>query len=101
MLRTSLNFCKSPERLKADYLDVYKGIKVEVIGTHRFDEDTDLSTTYLGQVDMASDIEVKAEESFSMTARGYTKGQLLDSTYFKTLIDTGASKSCMSKSYFL
>ena len=101
MLKSNLNFGKSPEKLKADYLDVYEGVCVEVISTDRFDEDTDLSTTYLGQVDMTRDTEVKAEESFPMTARGYTKGQLLDDTDCEILIDTGASKSYMSKSYFL
>ena len=101
MLKSNLNFGKSPEKLKADYLDVYKGVYAEVISTDRFGEDTDLSTTYLGQVDMTRDTEVKAEESFPMTARGYTKGQLLDGTDCEILIDTGASKSYMSKSYFL
>ena len=61
MLKTCLNFSKSPEKLKSDYLDVYKGMCAEVISTDRFDEDTNLSTTYLGQVDMARDTEVKAE----------------------------------------
>ena len=50
---------------------------------------------------MARDTEVKAEESFPMTGRGYTKGQLLDGTDYEILIDTGASKSYTSKSYFL
>ena len=94
-----MNFGKSPEKLKSDYLDKYEGVYAEVISTDRFDEDTDLSTTYLGQVDMARDIEVKAEESFPITARGYIKGQLLDGTDCEILIDTGASKSYMS--YFL
>ena len=101
MLKSNLNFGKSSEKLKADYLDVYEGVCAEVISTDRFDKDTDLSTTYLGQVDMTRDTEVKAEESFPMTARGYTKGQLLDGTDCEILIDTGASKSYMSKSYFL
>ena len=47
-IKTNLNFGKSSEKLKADYLDMYKGMYVEVISTDRFDEDTDLSTTYLG-----------------------------------------------------
>ena len=50
---------------------------------------------------MARNTEVKAEESFPMTARGYTKGQLLDGTDCEILIDTCMSKSYMSKSYFL
>ena len=101
ILKTSLNFGKCLEKLKSDCLDMYKGVYAEVISTDRFDEDTHLSTTYFGQVDMARDTEVKAEESFPMTARGYTKGQLLDDTDCKILIDTGVSKSYMSKSYFL
>ena len=101
MLKSNLNFGKNPEKLKADYLDVYKGVYAEVISTDMFDEDTDLSTTYLGQVDITRYTEVKAEESFPMMARGYTKGQLLDGTDCEILGDTGTSKSYMSKSYFL
>ena len=100
-IRTNLNFGNSSEKLKADYLDMYEGMYTEVISTDKFDEDTDLSSTYLGQVDMARSTEVKAEESFPMTARGYTKGQLLDGTDCEVLIDRGASKSYMFKSYFL
>ena len=50
---------------------------------------------------MTRNTEVKAEENFPVTARVYTRGQLLDGTYCDVLIDTGASKSYMSKSYFL
>ena len=50
---------------------------------------------------MARNTEVKAEEHFPITARGYTKGKLLDDTECDILVDTGASKSCMSKSYFM
>ena len=101
MLKISINFGGSPEKLKSDYLDVYEGVYAEVISTDRFDEDTNLSTTYLGQVDMTRSTGVKAGESFPITARGYTKGQLLDGTDCEVLIDTGASKSYMSKCYFL
>ena len=101
MLKASVNFSGSPEKLKSDYLDVYEGVYAEVISTDKFDEDTNLSTTYLWQVDMTRSTEVKAEESFPITARGYTKGLLLDGTDCEILIDTGTSKSYMSKSYFL
>ena len=100
-IKTSLNFGNSPGNLTSEYLDVYEGVYAEVISTDKFDEDTDISTTYLGQVDMARNTEVKAKENFPMTARGYTRGQLLDGTDCEVLIDTGASKSYMSKSYFL
>ena len=73
----------------------------EVISTDRFDEDTNLSRTYLGQVNMTRDTEVKAEESFPITARRYIRAQLLDGKDCEILIDTGMSKSYMSQSYFL
>ena len=50
---------------------------------------------------MSRDTEVRAEESFPIMARGYTRGELLDDTDCEILIDTGASKSYMSKSYFM
>ena len=100
-IKTSLNFGNSPESLKTEYLDIYKGVHAEVINTDKFDEDTDISTTYLGKVDMTRSTEVKAEENFPMTARGYTRGHLLDGTDCDVLIDTGTGKSYMSKSFFL
>ena len=100
-LNTDVNFCSSPDRLKAEYLNIYEGVYAEIVSLDRFDEDTDLSTTYLGQVDMTRDMEVKAEENFSITMHGYTKGKLLDDTECDILVDTGASKSYMSKSYFM
>ena len=45
-----------------------KGVYAKVISTDRFDEDMDLSTTYLGQVDMTRSTEVKAEDNFPITA---------------------------------
>ena len=50
---------------------------------------------------MTRDMEVKAEENFPITVQGYTKGKLLDGTECDILVDTGTSKSYMSKSYFM
>ena len=68
LVSADVNFGRTPEKLKAEYLDVYEGVYAEVISTDRFNEDTDLSTSYLGQVDMTRSIEVKAEENFPNTA---------------------------------
>ena len=68
LLNTDVNFGRSPDKLKAEYLDVYEGVYAEVISRDRFDEDMVLSTTYLGQVDMTRNTEVKAEENFPITA---------------------------------
>ena len=101
LLNTDVNFGGSPDRLKGKYLDVYQGVYAKIVSSDRFDEDTDLSTTYLGQKDMTRIIKVRAEEHFPITSHGYTKGKLLDGTECDILVDTGASKSYMSKSYFM
>ena len=46
-----LDFGPTPDILKADYLDVYEGIQSKIINTTRFDENSGLSTTYLGKLD--------------------------------------------------
>ena len=101
MLKTSIDFSGVSEKLKSDYLDAYDGVYVEVISTNRFDEDTDLSTTCLGQVDMSRKTEMKTEESFAMNAAGDTREELLDGTECVILIDTGVNNSYMSKSYYM
>ena len=93
LVSADVNFGRSPKKLKAEYLDVYEGVYAKVISTDRFGEDMDLGTTYLGQVDMTRNVEVKAGENFSITAQGYTKGKFLDDTECDILVDTGASKS--------
>ena len=67
LVSADVNFGRSPEKLKAEYLDVYRGVYTEVISTDRCDEDTVLSTTYLGQVDMTRSTEVKVEDNFPNT----------------------------------
>ena len=67
LLNTDVNFGSSPDRLKAEYLDVYEGVYAEIVSSDRFDEDTDLSTTYLGEIDMTRDTEVEAEENVPIT----------------------------------
>ena len=50
---------------------------------------------------MSRKTEVKTEESFTMNTAGHTIGELLDGTECGILIDTGASKSYMLKSYYM
>ena len=45
-----LDFGDTPEKLKRENLDVYKGIQSEILSTTRFDEKSNLSTTYLGKM---------------------------------------------------
>ena len=67
----------------------------------RFDESTDLSTTYLAKINQTRKSVIRAEESFPISGQGYTMGKLLDKTDCSILIDTGTSQSYMSKSFYM
>ena len=56
-----MDFGINPETLKSNYLDMYEGVHTEMIYTNRFDENSDLGTTYLGQTKMTREIKIKAE----------------------------------------
>ena len=56
-------------------MGVYEGIHSEIVSSNRFDENSDLSTTYLGRVD-EKDQQLKAEESFPISEHAYTSGRL-------------------------
>ena len=96
-----VDFGINPEMMKSNYLDTYGGVYSEMVYTNRFDENSDLSTTYLGQMKMTRETRIKAEEKIPITGQGFTLGKLLDGTECQILLDTGKSKSYMSKSYYL
>ena len=86
---------------REEYLDRYEGITSEILHTTRFNENSDLSTTYLGKSYMTWEDNLMIEEKFSITEQGYIVGKLLDSTECQILLDSGAGKSFMSKSHYL
>ena len=67
----------------------------------RFDENTDLSTTYLGKIGQTRKGVITAEESFPISGQGYTIGKLADKTDCNILLDTGTSQPYMSKSFYM
>ena len=95
-----IDFGVNPETLKTNYLDLYKDVCAEVVYTSRFNENSGLSTTYLGQTKVTIDTKIKAEEKFPITGQGFTLRKLLDCTGHQILLDTDASKSYMSKSFY-
>ena len=82
-------------------MDIYEVIHSESVSSNRFNENSDISTTYLGRVERENQHKLKAEESFAISHNGYTLGRLLDGTECQLLLDTGASKSFMSKSFYM
>ena len=99
--RMDINFGESPNVLKEQYMDVYEDVFAEVVTSNRFDENVDLSTTYLGKIGMRWEDIMKAEESFPISEQGFLKGRILNGEEHQILLDTGASKSYMSKYYYL
>ena len=97
----NIDFRESLEIMRNRYMDVYDEIYAEVVTTSRFDENVDLSTTYLGRIDMKREEVMKAEESFPISEQGFVMGKLLNGEECQILLDTGASKSYMSKFYYL
>ena len=96
-----LDFASMPHKLCKEYLDVYEGIQSEIVNTTRFDENSCLCTAYLGTSDKTRNDKLRAEESFPISEHGYTSGRLLDGTECQLLLDTGASKLFMSKSFYM
>ena len=93
-----VDFGLYPDVTKARYLDVYEDVYAEIMFANKFNENSDLSTRYLGQTEMMRDTKIKVEERFSITGQGFASGKLLEC---QILLDTGATKSYMSKLYYL
>ena len=91
-LSLQVDLPNASDRLMEEYLDRYEGVKSEILNMTRFDENSDLSMTYLGKSNMTRTDKMAVEERFSITEQGYTVGKLLDSPECQILLDTGASK---------
>ena len=78
-----------------------KEVMSKILNTTRFDENTDLSTTYLGKINIVKENKIITEEKFLISEQGYATGKLLDSTKCQILMDIRGSKSFMSKSHYL
>ena len=80
---------------------MYNGVKSEVLSTTKFDENSDLSTTYLGTINMTRLDKIKATEKFPISQQWYKEGGLIDDLECQILSDVGTSKSFMSKWHYL
>ena len=89
------------DKVGEEYFDKYDDINAEISQATRFDESTDLSTTYVGKTNMTRDQIIKTEEKFPISGQGYTNGKLLDNRECSILIGAGVMRSYMSKSYYM
>ena len=83
-----LDFGATPQKLQEEYMDVSEGIHSDIVSSNRFDENSDISSRYLGKTENNKD-KLKAEESFPISENDYTLGRLLDGTKYQLLLDTG------------
>ena len=97
-----LDFDSTLQKLQEEYMDIYEGIHSDIVGSNRFDENSDISTTYLGKTEnRGNQDKLKAEESFPILENGYTLGRLLDGTKSQLLLESNVSKSFMSKPFYM
>ena len=71
----NVDFGINADFLKMKYLDPYEDVYADMVYTNRFDKNSDLSTTYLGQTKMNRDTKFKAEERFPITGQGFYIGK--------------------------
>ena len=63
-----VDFGTIPKNLQEEYLDVYEGIQLDIVSSSRFDQNSDISTTYYGRIEhRESQDKLKAEESFAIS----------------------------------
>ena len=55
-----IDFGLYPDVTKSRYLDVYEDVYAEMVYANKFNENSDLSTMYLGQTEMTRDLKIKA-----------------------------------------
>ena len=96
-----VDLTEAPNGSMEEYLDRCEGVISEILNTTRFDENNDLSTTYIGKLRMTPGDKLNVEERFLIMKQGYTVAKLLDSTECQILLDIRAGNSFMSKFYYL
>ena len=84
-----------------DYLDQYDAISNKLHDTRSFHDNRDISTTYLGKENITRETEFSPEASFPINVKSHTTGRTIQGDKVDLLLDTGASKSYMSKSYYM
>ena len=50
-----LDFGATSQKVQEEYMDIYIGIHSDMVSSNRFDENSDISTTYLGKIENRGD----------------------------------------------
>ena len=87
--------------LMEEYLDKFDTITNKLHDTKSFHDNRDVSTTYLGKGQTTRNDEFQPQLSFPIDVSSHTHGKVVGGNKLDVLIDTGASKSYMSKAYYM
>ena len=82
------------------FLDQFDSISTKINNTGEFQDNRDVSTTYLGTDVISKKDHFTPEVKFPITSTSHTWGQLVGGSTMSILLDTGASKCYMSRAYF-
>ena len=84
------------------YLDRFEEVTSLLMTSKQFDDTTDVTTTYLGQFNTTNKSrQFIIENKIPLAGNCTVKGTLLDQTPLSILFDTGATRSYMSKSFYM
>ena len=90
----------TPQKLQKEYMDIYEGIHSDIVSCNKFNENSDISTTYLGKIEN-NRVKLKAEESFPILENGYTLGRLLHGTNVNYYWTQAQANFFMSKLFYM
>ena len=85
----------------SEYLDTYDGIMSELNVNMEYDDAVDVTTTYLGHESIKITDTFRPEQAFPIYSNCHTWGQFVGGAMLDILLDTGASKSYMSKEFYM
>ena len=85
----------------SEYMDRYEGITSELNVNMEYDDAVDVTTTYLGQESIKITDTFHPEQAFPIHPNCHTEGQFVGGGMIDILLDTGASKSYMSKAFYM
>ena len=85
----------------SEYLDKYDGITSELNVNMEYDDSVDVTTTYLGYESVKITDTFHPEQAFPIYSNCHTWGQFVGGGMLDVLLDTRASKSYMSKAFYM
>ena len=98
MLAWPLEFQHMPT---SEYLGKYDSITSELNVNMENDDAVDVTTTYLGHEPIKIADTFRPEQAFPIYSNCHTWGQFVEGGLLDILLDTGASKSYMSKQFYM